>query len=200
LLGQGGRDERIVMQLYRLESTAPARGDLIDIADPDQRLWKSLVMGESSEPLERALQHGAVLTAEAQDRYRPRMLAKADYLSAVVPLPLFSDRLMSVLAGLNPNGRAYPVTVNCRGKQFPFFIYRLDERRDLMDEEASTWRVSSTGAKFPLNMVFRGNAADDFLLARDRTYPNMILASQRFVDACAAAKLNIAFTPAPMSS
>lgn len=46
----------------------------------------------------------------------------------------------------------------------------------------------------------RGDASDDFLLARDRTYPSMTLASQAFVDLCAAERLNIDFAPVTMSA
>lgn len=188
------------MQFYRPESTAPSRGDLIDIADPDQRLWKALVMGEDVDSLERALQHGARITAEAQERFRPRMLAKADYLSAAVPIPLVSERLMGLLSAHDPALRGYPCTVVCRGKEFSFVACRIDDRRDLMDEDATTWRTSSSGSKFPLAMAFRGDQADDFLLTRDRAYPSTVLASQRLVDLCAAERMNIGFAPVRMAT
>ena len=60
--------------------------------------------------MERALQHGARVTAEAQSRFRPRMLEKADYLSASTPLPLFSARLMTLLTAHDPRLSGYPST------------------------------------------------------------------------------------------
>jgi len=70
---------------------------------------------------------------------------------------------------------------------------RIREYRDLLDPDATTWRTSSSGSKFPLSVVYRSDA-------RDRTYPSMILASQAFVDLCAAERLNIDFTPVTMAA
>ncbi|WP_162785786.1 hypothetical protein [Microbacterium sorbitolivorans] len=180
-------------QLYSLVSTAPTRGDVIDIADPDRRIWNALVMGEDADPLDRAIQHGARITAEAQGRFRPRMLEKSDYLSANLPIPLFSERLAAHVPG-------YACAITCKGKELTFVLPRIREYRDLLDPDATSWRTSSSGSRFPLSVVYRGDASDDFLLARDRTYPSMVLASQAFVDLCAAERLNIDFAPVTMSA
>lgn len=180
-------------QLYSLVSTAPSRGDIVDIADPDQRIWKALVMGENADPFGRAIQHGARITAEAQGQFRPRMLEKSDYLSANLPIPLFSERLAAHVPG-------YACAVACKGKEFAFVLPRIREYRDQLDPNATSWRTSSSGSRFPLSVVYRSDASDDFLLARDRTYPSMILASHAFVDLCAAERLNIDFAPVTMSA
>jgi len=175
------------MQLYRMSSAVRARGDLVDIHDPNERLLNYFVMDVGADEFERLLRFGPGITARAQENYTPRMLRTTDYLDTNLPIPMISPRLMSLIAEQTDQVQGYPCEVACRGERFPFVLCRIVERRDFVASTVRSWRDLSPGGP-ELN-----EAIDDgFLIARDQEHP-MIYASQRFVDMCKAQRMRIDF-------
>jgi len=176
--------------LYRLESTIEADGDLVDLRNPQGRISSYFIWDRGDDT---SLRY-AKPTAEAQDLVRLRDVLDTDYLRADIGVPLFSLKARAVLARELPDEvRFYECTVTCDDRELPFFLGKVLRYLPLVDQERSRFRTLAAGGKVLSQAVYRTSTGDDFAIARDADFRERLVVSQRFVDLCHDAALNVAF-------
>lgn len=177
--------------LYRLESTIDANGDLFDIRNPKGRISSFFIWDRGDDT---SLRY-AKPTAEAQELIRLRQVLEADYLRASIGVPLFSEKARAVLSEALPDEiRFYECTVSCDDRELPFFLGKVLRYLPLVDQDRSRFRTLSAGEKVLTQAVYRAGIEDhDFAIARDADFRERLVVSQRFVDLCHDAALNVGF-------
>jgi hypothetical protein len=178
------------MQLYRLQSMLQAGGDLFDLRDPKRRIFEFFILNEGSD---KSLQYSKP-RAQAQSRIQVRDVLECDYLDPVGGPPLFSERARAVLSEAMPDQlRFYPCTVECKGREFEFFLGKTLLYLPLVDKENSNYRTLTDGGKILSKAAYRTRFDREFSIARDVDDPTSLVVSQRFVDLCRRESLRIGF-------
>lgn len=184
------------MKIYRLQSRVEVEGELISINDGSSRISRYFVQNVGSgEFLQFTTARGS-----AGYPYSVASMSETDFLEAVLPIPIFSARAKAVLqAPLAGEMDFHPIVISVGGQEVDFYLGRTNVTCALLDEAKSTYRLLA-GARIPDTDIYNKVIDALFLIARDAKYPARLAVSERFVELCNAANLNIGFALLPQEA
>jgi hypothetical protein len=178
------------VNLYRLESTVTAGGDIFDLRNPKGRISSFFIWNSGSD---KHFQFSKP-RAEAQPMIRLQDVLKSDYLKANIGVPIFSEKARSVLSAALPGEiQFYECLVRCQGLEIPFFLGKALMYLPLVDKEQSDFRTLSGGERILTRAVYRATIEQDFSIARDDEFHERLVVSQSFVALCRREALNLKF-------
>ncbi|MEQ4618770.1 MAG: DUF1629 domain-containing protein [Corticimicrobacter sp.] len=181
------------MEFYFIDSLLAAGGDVIDIRDPKGRISSYFIWGEGDG----AFLGFTTLEGIAQENIEYSNLLEADYLSANIGVPVFSERAMREIEEFAPGSLEWArIRIACEEHVTDFYLCRTNDFLDIVDKEASSFRMLRDGDFILEKAVYKGNPGDGFLIVRDSEFKTQMLVSRRFMDFCRERKLKIDFRKA----
>jgi hypothetical protein len=123
--------------------------------------------------------------------YSEKLITTLDFLNCVLPIPIFSEKFV------DKNGKElenelifYPCNILNGNKTMNFFIARIIKFRDIFDIQHSGKRQLTDGTFIPDIPYYYKEQSDIFHIARDLTYKNRYVVSDKFKEICNDMKIN----------
>jgi hypothetical protein len=177
-----------VKGLYRLASDLDHPANRADLEGSQARAIDFLVYGKGDGKFLRFVS----LRAKAQEGYTIASLAATDFVAGSGSVPLFSDRFrQEVGATLDDEVKFYECRVECQGREFSFHAGQTTRSRDLIDSAGSSYHTLTDGSKIVERAAYRSDCPQDFFLAREKSEPSRLIASDRFRDLVTSLGLHV---------
>ncbi|GGZ48245.1 hypothetical protein L2728_18150 [Shewanella chilikensis] len=176
------------MNIYKIEAKMPCRNVMVDFGAKlnsklSSELWKNSLSG-----LDEGFGQFLNINGDSQVDNFGVVLNSSDFLSCVVPFPIFSKRAAEVLKIVD--GLSF-VDVGIDGF-FDFCIGIINDRVHFIDEEKSRYRPLSNGDLIISDFAYL-EPLRDFYIARDKEHNSQFVVSDAFVELCFENKLEIQF-------
>lgn len=176
------------MNIYKIEAKMPCRNVMVDFGAKlnsklSSELWKNSLSG-----LDEGFGQFLNINGDSQVDNFGVVLNSSDFLSCVVPFPIFSKRAAEVLKIVD--GLSF-VDVGIDGF-FDFCIGIINDRVHFIDEEKSRCRPLSNGDLIISDFAYL-EPLRDFYIARDKEHNSQFVVSDAFVELCFENKLEIQF-------
>ncbi|EEF3253768.1 TPA: hypothetical protein O7X39_004500 [Salmonella enterica] len=166
------------MSFYNLASM-DWNGDLVNFPDKKGRLSGFFIWNEGDGKF---LQYTKP-RGQTQGAFTIDKLRKADYLPINMGIPVFSERAKRVFERNIPGKMSFfECIIECEGVEFLFYLSKVNEYVNIIDEDKSLFRTLTDGSKIIRKPFIR--YLDGFFIVRDETYCTYLVVSQKFVDMC----------------
>ncbi|MCE9789944.1 hypothetical protein [Shewanella chilikensis] len=172
------------MNIYKIKPQAASENIVVDFgAELNSKLW-DVFLGDDRSETENFLN----INGSSQVDNFNNLIDCSDFLSCVVPFPIFSKRAVDVLRELDCLSF---LNVGVDGV-YKFSIGLVNAKAKFVDEEKSKYKIRTNGDRM-LSVVAYREPLESFFIARDEKYYSNFVVSDDFVERCKKNNLKIRF-------
>lgn len=177
------------LKLYRIDSAIVHPDNYVKYKKDPKELRKFFGLGKGDA--EKILR--MKIFFDAGEAYDASNIILTDYINSPVA-PLFSKRAVEIIKDRVCDEALFvPVMIRCSGECYEWYACRIDKRVKLINEETSVFRELTDGTKIISLARYRTDIEEDFYMAKDIDYNDVLIMSQSFKRICDENNLNIRF-------